>query len=368
MNIVEAPSPIYISTLAADSFVNIINIFAGSPPSPSLLDEIMKLLLVLHKPSECFITHDRSKFYFLISPDPPLKQKLLNLPLPSRQFTQIIRERKRIISSSVGTTRRLELQQRKRNSYDRYNDNNRQKYNNYDNDITNEEQRKQQQENFLEYNCIDVDDYYVKQNENENNNRNLRIPIFENLKNLQSIVNCTHLSNKKAASVFNSIETERFNTSLFNMKKQREYFIQDQRNRTRKISRKRIKIISKLNSEYEIQSKKRKRGKAKILFCIKYSEIQISLNFYLLLDKSTSESSEKDFDLFTSKEYDVVQSDEVSSLNDCKKSNKSEFKKKASITKTEFTGYPGIIRLQEKLFLLLKDFLLILPDSMVDEV
>lgn len=63
--LVEFTCRVYISKTAAEAFISIISIFAGSPPCSSLLDEIMKLLLLLHKPSECFITHDRSKFYFL---------------------------------------------------------------------------------------------------------------------------------------------------------------------------------------------------------------------------------------------------------------------------------------------------------------
>ena len=73
--VIESPNPVFISVKAATAFVNIISVFAGSPPKPSLLDEIMKLLLLLHKPSECYITHDRSKFYFLLTPVVPIKEK-----------------------------------------------------------------------------------------------------------------------------------------------------------------------------------------------------------------------------------------------------------------------------------------------------
>lgn len=73
--VIESPNPVFISKRAADSFVSIVSVFAGSPPPPSLLDEIMKLLLLLHKPSECYITHDRSKFYFLLTGEVPTKEK-----------------------------------------------------------------------------------------------------------------------------------------------------------------------------------------------------------------------------------------------------------------------------------------------------
>lgn len=73
--VIESPNPVYISKKAAEAFVQIISVFAGSPPKPSLLDEIMKLLLLLHKPSECYITHDRSRFYFLLTSEIPVKEK-----------------------------------------------------------------------------------------------------------------------------------------------------------------------------------------------------------------------------------------------------------------------------------------------------
>ncbi|KAI8121400.1 hypothetical protein FF38_05913 [Lucilia cuprina] len=73
--VIESPNPVFISKKAAEAFVNIISVFAGSPPKPCLLDEIMKLMLLLHKPSECYITHDRSKFYFLLTPEIPIKEK-----------------------------------------------------------------------------------------------------------------------------------------------------------------------------------------------------------------------------------------------------------------------------------------------------
>ncbi|XP_012161091.1 uncharacterized protein LOC101454375 [Ceratitis capitata] len=73
--VIESPNPVYISKCAAESFVGILSVFAGSPPSTSLMDEIMKLALLLQKPSECYITHDRAKFYFLLTPQPPVKER-----------------------------------------------------------------------------------------------------------------------------------------------------------------------------------------------------------------------------------------------------------------------------------------------------
>ncbi|XP_030373390.1 uncharacterized protein LOC115623261 [Scaptodrosophila lebanonensis] len=75
--VIESPNPVHISKYAAECFVQILAVFAGSPPSPSLLDEIMKLLLLLQKPSECYVTHDRANFYFLLTPQPPARERSL---------------------------------------------------------------------------------------------------------------------------------------------------------------------------------------------------------------------------------------------------------------------------------------------------
>lgn len=83
--LVGIPNPVKISVKTADSLVSLVSIFAGAPPSSTLLDDIAKVLLLLHRPSDSFITHDRSKFYFLTTPTALTKPKQrLSLPhLPS---------------------------------------------------------------------------------------------------------------------------------------------------------------------------------------------------------------------------------------------------------------------------------------------
>lgn len=98
--LVGFPRPIYISKIAAEHLVALVSIFAGAPPTSSLLDEIMKLLLLLQRPSDSFVTHDRSKFYFLLSSNLPSKKRL-SLPMTSRRISQSIkiRERKATVPS-----------------------------------------------------------------------------------------------------------------------------------------------------------------------------------------------------------------------------------------------------------------------------
>ncbi|XP_030570415.1 uncharacterized protein LOC115769645 [Drosophila novamexicana] len=90
--VIESPSPVHISPYAAECFVQILAVFAGSPPAPSLLDEMMKLLLLLHRPSECYVTHDRAYFYFLLTPQMPVKERSLVAANLSRVTTSFRRQ------------------------------------------------------------------------------------------------------------------------------------------------------------------------------------------------------------------------------------------------------------------------------------
>lgn len=94
--LVGIPQPVQLSQTAATSLVSLIGIFAGAPPPSSLLDDIIKVLLLMHRPSESFITHDRSKFYFLLTSMVLIKQKRMSLPLPTRRLSlSLRRERKK---------------------------------------------------------------------------------------------------------------------------------------------------------------------------------------------------------------------------------------------------------------------------------
>lgn len=94
--LVGIPNPVKLSVKTADSLISLVSIFAGAPPSSTLLDEIAKVLLLLHRPSDSFITHDRSKFYFLATPTALAKPKQrLSLPhLPSgRRLSLSVRKK-----------------------------------------------------------------------------------------------------------------------------------------------------------------------------------------------------------------------------------------------------------------------------------
>ncbi|XP_058120974.1 lysosomal-trafficking regulator [Anopheles ziemanni] len=67
VNFVIPAKTVKISRNAADLLVSLIAILSPTPPKVSLLNEIMELLLLMHKPTDSYVTHDRQKFYFNIS-------------------------------------------------------------------------------------------------------------------------------------------------------------------------------------------------------------------------------------------------------------------------------------------------------------
>lgn len=92
IHLIGGAQQISLTQTTAESMVNIIRIFAGAPPQPALLDDIIKVLLMLHRPSNSFITHDRSKFYFLLSPTSQQKAKKTNLPMAARKLSASLRK------------------------------------------------------------------------------------------------------------------------------------------------------------------------------------------------------------------------------------------------------------------------------------
>ncbi|XP_053681926.1 lysosomal-trafficking regulator [Sabethes cyaneus] len=67
VNFVIPPKTVKISRSSADSLVALISILSDTPPKISLLKEIIELLLLMHKPTDSYVTHDRQKFYFNIN-------------------------------------------------------------------------------------------------------------------------------------------------------------------------------------------------------------------------------------------------------------------------------------------------------------
>ncbi|XP_055616635.1 lysosomal-trafficking regulator isoform X2 [Toxorhynchites rutilus septentrionalis] len=78
MNFVIPSKTIKISKFAADSLVALVSSLSSSPPSVNLLREIIELLLLMHKPTDSYVTHDRQKFYFNINAQIPSRSPKSN--------------------------------------------------------------------------------------------------------------------------------------------------------------------------------------------------------------------------------------------------------------------------------------------------
>lgn len=266
IHIIEEFKPIFISANSAELFVEILAIFA-SPPTPSIIDEIVKLLLLLHKPNKCFILHDRTQMYFLVSSEQPSKPKsLINIPGAAQLRWPTTKK------FHMGTTK-----------------------------------------------------------DRKTNKDRLYMVTSSPLKTLKTTRRFSTSYETLAAIVS-------FDVHKINEKKIQRYF----KNGNLTILKKIEKQVGKSPCN-RVYKKYRKKN---------------------ILHRRTSASSRNTSEIeFASKEFDIIHSDEISS------SNQTTLKKsKSSSFKNDLYNSVGIIKLQEKLFLLLKDYLLILPDNHADEV
>lgn len=62
----------------AQKLVDLFSIYGKTPPLPGFLDEIAKLLLLIHEPSCVFVTQDRINFYYSLSGSQPHKIKQIS--------------------------------------------------------------------------------------------------------------------------------------------------------------------------------------------------------------------------------------------------------------------------------------------------
>lgn len=267
IHIIEEFKPIFISANSAELFVDILGIFA-SPPTPSIIDEIVKLLLLLHKPNKCFILHDRSQMYFLVSPEQPSKPKSL---------------------MSIPGTAQLRWPTTKK--------------------------------------------FHVNASKDRKSNKDrLYMVTSSPLKTLKS--------SRRFSTSYETLAAIVSFDEKINEKKILRYFKNGN-----------LTILKNIEKQYGKMPSNRvyKKYRKKNILHRKASNITSS--------RTNSEME------FASKEFDIIHSDEISSSNQTtvKRSRSSSFK-------NDLYNSVGIIKLQEKLFLLLKDYLLILPDNHADEV
>ncbi|XP_075162277.1 lysosomal-trafficking regulator mauve [Haematobia irritans] len=326
--VIESPNPVFISKKAAECFVNIISVFAGSPPKPFLLDEVMKLLLLLHKPSECYITHDRSKFYFLLTPEKPIKEKssLSSAANFGRNFKQNVSKR----SQAGVAAKPLDATNAKASSNSP----------NSDADAA----RRQARINRLRKLHRSLSSY--------------KRPLDDFEENLENVADCSKL-NKNALRLLNPVEASKWRKKFKRQQQQNNYCI----NMTlqAKLSPYRLRsqpmtVSSCSSPHYKIRRKRMRLNSA--------SSIRS-----LTMDK---ENSRKSFDSsshpFSAPPF-LLHFADCPGFNEVFNSRTTlHHRKHKMLTKIDSYSSIGIAVLQSGLILLLKDFLCLLPDNDIDDV
>ncbi|KAJ6646111.1 Lysosomal-trafficking regulator [Pseudolycoriella hygida] len=313
MYLVGVPEPVYLSRKAAESIVNLIGIFAGSPPSSLLLDDIIKVLLLLHRPSESFITHDRSKFYFLTTS--MAKQKKTILPISTRKLSlSIRRERINILpirnfrSSSAQASRSVSL----------------------DNSIGSPAHVSHSNDPILGKEGETAD---------EDSSVTLR-PKYSKSGGLDTIVNYSGNDNRIKKLLNPSITPN----SLLNLQLKR-----------RGISKRRIAKKSQSNASSRTTTTDSDNDRDAMSSCAKSSA-------KLLGSSGSTPESGIEEDLQLVRDYEIIAIEDVRKLEE-----KKSFSIQRPDVPFESTQY-GITQLQNGFFNLLKDFILILPDTAIQEV
>ncbi|TMW51472.1 hypothetical protein DOY81_003443 [Sarcophaga bullata] len=337
--VIESPNPVFISVKAATAFVNIISVFAGSPPKPSLLDEIMKLLLLLHKPSECYITHDRSKFYFLLTPVVPIKEK--SSLGAAANFGKVTASFKR------NSTKRNQNGSAKPLSDNNSNSNSNTNSNSSTSDV---DPARQARINRLKRIHKSLSAY--------------RKPLDEFEENMENMADCTRL-NKNALRLVNPLEASRWRLK-FKKSSTLSSVVNPTKNthshmplKTRSIS-KTSTFLKQSPQNKKIQRKKIRLNSANSTRSLILSDKEK----HLRMGPRKSDSSL--YSLAASLNIDFS---ECTGLNEVFNSKSSlQQRKFKMLYKADTFNSAGIAALQSGLLLLLKDFLCLLPDNDIDDV
>ncbi|XP_053952827.1 lysosomal-trafficking regulator [Anastrepha ludens] len=313
--IIESPNPVYISKSAAESFVSILSVFAGSPPSTSLMDEIMKLALLFQKPSECYITHDRSKFYFLLTPQPPVKERSSASYNFSRVATQFRRKSKR---ERPGVAKPV---------------------------------------------TADKADLSAKQTEKIKRLRRLHIassssPFKRNLleleDNLENVADCTRL-NKKALHLLSPVNIENWRTRF---KHYPDWHMATS-------SMKKVHPSNKAEKYFSVSSCSPNKITRRRLQHAHFNKTPSTETPKVRKRESQSHKTSAPSIACSSLDRETLGRHH---LGQSPVSTSAQQRRSRLLVKTDFYNWPGIIALQEGLLTLLKDFLCLLPDNAVEEV
>lgn len=301
---------IFWSKKASDSMVNIIRIFAGAPPSPALLDDIVKVLLMLHSPSNSFVTHDRSKFYFLLSSVPQTTTKRNGLP---RKLSLSLKKSPKSSADSI-LQRSTSLDQKMNKS-------------------THSALHRSgsgRQKNSSEETIIEL---YPTTSESEHSQKTSDLKKIDS-HSAESSSSGLNVE-KKTNIILKSNDKAKLERALSQLNTKRN-------KRLRKIRVKnkcRQRTLTDCEAERDLKSKRRRK-------------------------RSVSDSG---IDLALFREYDIIADEELKRINGIiDVHDRDEKFEQVTFSPTEQSQ--GIIQIQNGLLELLRDFIMILPDNEIEEV
>lgn len=309
---------IFWSKNAAESMVNIIRIFAGAPPSPALLDDIVKVLLMLHSPSNSFVTHDRSKFYYLLSSSVPQKQKRNGLPLAARKLSLSLKKSPKSSTDSM-------LQ--RSSSLD-------QPMNKVPSDSSAlHRSASARTKNSSEETIIEL---YPTKAKHEKNHKLTRIGDLNKSKSSEGSSSGLNIE-RKTNIILNPNDKAKLERALSQLNTKR-----NKRLRKLRVKNKgRQRTLTDCETERDLKSKRRRK-------------------------RSVSDSG---IDLALFREYDIIADEELKKIGGIISdvSDKEE-KYEQTITTNPSELSHGIVQIQNGLLDLLRDFIMILPDTEIEEV
>lgn len=321
IHLIGGTQHISLTQSAAESMVNIVRVFAGSPPQPALLDDIIKVLLMLHRPSNSFITHDRSKFYFLLSPTSQQKAKKSNLPMAARKLSLSLRK-------STSTNSINAFFQRS-NSLDRSIDTSK---DSSSGSTTSFRRSASVNKTGSDETVIELKPMNAKSNKSlkESSPDGSIGPV--NVEKKSTII--LHANDKaKFERALSQLNTKRQASGNKRLRKLRNRHSRHHPQRQRSIT-----------EGYETDRDKKAAAKRR-------------------RKRSVSDSG---IDLALFREYDIIADDEVKRISSVLNFSASE--KEATEKSDSLEACHGIVNIQNGLIELLHDFILILPDPAVDEV
>lgn len=337
----------FLSKHAADALISIISTFAGAPPQASLLDDIVKVLLMLHRPSDSFVTHDRSRFYFLLTSAVQTKSKKLSIPLGSRKISLTMRrdmQMGRSNRSPVGSPSKAMLN-RSVSLHHSLSSN--------DSGIkrASSEGGEQSEETIFE-----LDVFY---REKKKKSEPKAVPgtshmNHDDYKNHSRSFDQVHMLGRSpnierpSSVVLNASDKTKFEKAMAQINFKRQHGHKKRLNNKRKSrgrSRSRTRSITESDSDRSEKSGKLRVRKRSV--------------------SEGSSTSSRDKELEFIREYDIIAEEDVRKIEEAP-NDKDERCALPSVIQAETTE--GIIHIQNGLLKLLRDFILILPDTAVGEV